>query len=155
MQSCKGTFAVGMLLLYLIPYTGAAYAEGNAKATSAVKTTLVEPSVVESSWQDSANAAAAKYVGNINSGKFHRLTCIFARIMSKDKVINFDFRRQAIDAGQTPCRWCLPPVVTSVRGSLIPKGNRKVDTPLSGTCKHADYASGSSVIVSPSALSSS
>ena len=61
-----------------------------------------------------------KYVGNSFSGKFHRPGCPFARAMSPTHVLLFHFRAQAVSAGQTPCRYCLPPVWRSTRVKLLP-----------------------------------
>jgi len=48
-----------------------------------------------------------KYVGNSFSFKFHRPSCPFAKAMWRGHVIKFQYRKQAIDAGQKPCRYCL------------------------------------------------
>lgn len=62
-----------------------------------------------------------KYLGNRQSLKFHRPRCPFAQIMSRSKRHNFHFRRQAIEAGYHPCRYCLPPYWTSVSVKLLNK----------------------------------
>lgn len=68
---------------------------------------------------DSASATLpVKYWGNSFSLKFHRPSCPFAKAMSAHHVMFFNFRRQAIDSGQVPCRYCLPPNWTTVRASL-------------------------------------
>lgn len=64
---------------------------------------------------------AYKYVGNSFSGKFHRPSCPFARAMNPNHVVHFRFRKDAIEHGQQPCRYCLPPDWTNVRAVLIPK----------------------------------
>jgi hypothetical protein len=51
-------------------------------------------------------AAKANYVGNINSKKFHRLSCRYASCTNcKAK---FATRQEAIDAGFDPCGTCDP-----------------------------------------------
>ncbi|MBS1953082.1 MAG: hypothetical protein JST89_02790 [Cyanobacteria bacterium SZAS-4] len=71
---------------------------------------------------DGLNSVSAdlpiKYWGNSFSLKFHRPSCPFAKAMSAHHVMFFNFRRQAIDSGQVPCRYCLPPNWTTVRASL-------------------------------------
>jgi hypothetical protein len=59
-----------------------------------------------------------KYWGNSFSLKFHRPSCPFAKAMSAHHVMFFNFRRQAVDSGQVPCRYCLPPNWTTVRASI-------------------------------------
>ncbi|HEY9731443.1 MAG TPA: hypothetical protein V6C89_05990 [Drouetiella sp.] len=59
-----------------------------------------------------------KYWGNSFSLKFHRPSCPFAKAMSAHHVMFFNFRKQAVDLGQLPCRYCLPPDWTSVRAAI-------------------------------------
>jgi hypothetical protein len=56
-----------------------------------------------------------KYVGNSFSLKFHRPSCRFAKAMSVNHVQLFHFRRQAIEAGEKPCNYCLPQSWGSVK----------------------------------------
>lgn len=67
-----------------------------------------------------------KYIGNRYSSKFHRPGCIFAKIMSPRKAVLLHYRRQAIEAGLKPCRWCLPATWTCVKAKLLPKGNLSI-----------------------------
>jgi len=60
-----------------------------------------------------------KYWGNSFSLKFHRPSCPFAKAMSAHHVMFFNFRKQAIDSGQVPCRYCLPPNWTTVRATIL------------------------------------
>lgn len=60
-----------------------------------------------------------KYVGNSFSFKFHRPSCPFARAMWRGHVVKFQYRKQAIDAGQKPCRYCLPPYWKSVGAKIL------------------------------------
>ena len=62
-----------------------------------------------------------KYVGNNFSGKFHRPSCPFAKAMSTWHAELFHFRRQAVEAGQKPCRYCLPKEWTEVRAAILPQ----------------------------------
>lgn len=60
-----------------------------------------------------------KYTGNLFSKKFHRPSCPFARAMWRQNVIRFQHRKQAVDAGQKPCRYCLPPTWKSVGARIL------------------------------------
>lgn len=60
-----------------------------------------------------------KYVGNVDSMKFHRQSCQFARIMARARRIDFEFRKQAVMAGMKPCNWCLPQWWTNVQAELL------------------------------------
>lgn len=60
-----------------------------------------------------------KYWGNSFSLKFHRPSCPFAKAMSAHHVMFFNFRKQAVDSGQVPCRYCLPPNWTTVRATIL------------------------------------
>jgi hypothetical protein len=64
-----------------------------------------------------------KYWGNTFSLKFHRPSCPFAQAMSAHHVIFFNFRKQAVEAGQAPCRYCLPPNWTTVKAVLLKPSN--------------------------------
>lgn len=72
---------------------------------------------------DSALAKASdlpvKYIGNAESHKFHRPSCPFARIMALNKRVSYHFRCEAVACGNVPCRYCLPPVWTTVKASII------------------------------------
>lgn len=70
-----------------------------------------------------------KYIGNAESHKFHRPSCPFARIMAPNKRMPFFYRCQAIASGHLPCRYCLPPIWTTVRGSVL--------SPLNGSLRPA------------------
>lgn len=70
--------------------------------------------------EDEFNQLPYKYIGNSFSGKFHRPSCKFAKVMSVKHVCLFHFRRQAIDDGQIPCRYCLPPTWKTVKARLLP-----------------------------------
>ena len=63
------------------------------------------------------------YRGNIESRKFHKLNCLFATVMAKSRRVAFQSQQQAIEAGMSPCNWCLPPYWTSVRGKILLEKN--------------------------------
>jgi methylphosphotriester-DNA--protein-cysteine methyltransferase len=61
---------------------------------------------------------AYKYVGNSFSLKFHRPSCPFAKKMWHRRMQLFHLRKDAIEAGYQPCKYCLPPYWLSVRGTI-------------------------------------
>lgn len=69
-----------------------------------------------------------KYWGNSFSLKFHRPSCPFAKAMSAHHVMFFNFRKDAVDSGQVPCRYCLPPSWTSVHAALWHSAELKAKT---------------------------
>lgn len=84
---------------------------------------------------DPATNLPIKYWGNSFSLKFHRPSCPFAKAMSADHVMFFNFRREAVDSGQVPCRYCLPPNWTTVRATIMPKAKttqQEVEMPTKG-----------------------
>lgn len=66
-----------------------------------------------------------KYIGNGFSGKFHRPSCPFAKVMGRSHRIFFRFRRDAIESTFVPCRYCLPPTWKSVSCKLLSVESRK------------------------------
>lgn len=94
--------------------------------------------------EDDFNQLPYKYIGNSFSGKFHRPSCKFAKVMSVKHVCLFHFRRQAIDDGQIPCRYCLPPTWKTIKARLLPRCQSQLQiAPQAGT----DY---SKIIGAPS-----
>jgi hypothetical protein len=75
------------------------------------------------------NTLPVKYWGNSFSLKFHRPSCPFAQAMSTHHVMFFNFRKQAVDSGQTPCGYCLPPFWTTVKASILPAAPLTPSTP--------------------------
>ena len=59
------------------------------------------------------------FIGNIESMKFHRTECEFARAMAKHRQMGFEQKEKAIQAGMTPCNWCFPSWSKAVAGRLI------------------------------------
>lgn len=117
-----------------------------------------------------------KYVGNMDTEKFHRPSCPYAKIMNRVRKRFFHFRHEATDLGQVPCRYCLPPIVRNVRGTIRPSQSDPNQSPNQSPNQEPgeklnqvtqdemirpdetvrpDQASGSSDIVKPSPLSSS
>lgn len=76
-------------------------------------------SIKDGSAQAEPVASATKYIGNSFSLKFHRPACPFAKVMRKSRRVYFAYRNAAIDAGQRPCRYCLPPWWLKVEAKLL------------------------------------
>lgn len=51
---------------------------------------------------------AYKYIGNMNSKKFHLLNCTWAEKISDKNKIYFKSRDEAIKNGYEPCKVCNP-----------------------------------------------
>jgi len=70
---------------------------------------------------DAVDSALADnmFVGNIESMKYHRADCEFARLMRRRKRIRFHDDSAAAFAGMKPCNWCLPRWSTRVEGRLV------------------------------------
>lgn len=66
-----------------------------------------------------ASDLPVKYIGNLESHKFHRPSCPFARIMSVSKRVKFHYRSQAVACGHLPCRYCLPAVWKKVKAVIL------------------------------------
>jgi hypothetical protein len=66
-----------------------------------------------------SNNEEFKYIGNSYSRKFHRPWCPFEQAMNPHKAVFFHFRKDAVEAGFNPCRYCLPPFVKQVRCVLL------------------------------------
>jgi hypothetical protein len=96
--------------------TGSADAGGTGTAAAAAAATTATAKV-----SADAQELPVKYWGNSDSAKFHRPSCPFARAMNARHVVFFHFRHEAIEAGQQPCRYCLPPFVKSVQCVLLPQ----------------------------------
>jgi hypothetical protein len=65
------------------------------------------------------HGCAAKYVGNSYSHKFHRPGCPFAKQIWGDRIVEFQYRQQAVDDHYLPCQYCLPRVWLSVHACII------------------------------------
>ena len=51
---------------------------------------------------------AANYVGNSDTGKFHRAECSQVQKMNPDHVVLLNSREAAISSGYIPCKICRP-----------------------------------------------
>ncbi len=93
--------------------------EGHDQTASIQTSKPFSPSASVSPSKEEATSLPIKYIGNAESHKFHRPSCPFARIMALNKRVEFHYRTQAVGCGHVPCRYCLPPVWTVVRGRLL------------------------------------
>ena len=84
-----------------------------AKATSSKKETTKKAKAT-SGKKETVKKAKAKvkhsysYVGNSNSGKFHRSTCTWAKRTASYNRVKLSSRSQAINWGYIPCKVCKP-----------------------------------------------
>src|SRR5688572_9570674 len=76
---------------------------------------------LEITGQADARELPYKYVGHNVSLKFHRPSCPFARLMNVRHLELFHFRKEAIEAKYSPCRYCLPPWWKSCSVRILPK----------------------------------
>lgn len=56
----------------------------------------------------SSSSDAGSYIGNSNSGKFHKSTCQWGQKTAEHNRVYFDNRNTAISQGYTPCKVCNP-----------------------------------------------
>lgn len=73
-----------------------------------------------------------KYIGNSYSGRFHWRTCPFGKAESAHHIVLFSYRKQAIEAGFSPCRYCLPPDWKVVRAKLLAPAQDSTHIPDAG-----------------------
>ena len=57
---------------------------------------------------DPETSAAPRYIGNLNTGKFHRLYCGSVKQMKDSNKVPLYSREQAIEEGYVPCKNCHP-----------------------------------------------
>ena len=56
----------------------------------------------------SDSGSPGSYIGNANSGKFHKSTCKWGKKTSESNRVYFDSREDAINQGYVPCKVCNP-----------------------------------------------
>lgn len=54
-------------------------------------------------------AADYKYVGSVNSNKYHYPTCKWAKKISPNNLVTSKTAQEALAAGYVPCKVCKPP----------------------------------------------
>ena len=57
---------------------------------------------------DGAYDANAKYIGNLNSYKFHRITCRYVKKMTESNKYYALDKAKLIKKGMKPCGYCRP-----------------------------------------------
>ncbi len=89
--------------------------------------------------------AAYKYLGNSFSMKFHRPSCPFARMMWRCNVVRFPFRKDAVERGYKPCKYCLPQSWKSVGAKILSappldeNGKTLIESATAPSCKEGAY----------------
>ena len=56
----------------------------------------------------SSSSSSGKYLGNSNSGKFHKITCTWGQKTAEHNRVYFKNRDTAISQGYKPCKVCNP-----------------------------------------------
>lgn len=56
----------------------------------------------------SSSSDSGKYIGNSNSGKFHKSTCKWGQKTAEHNRVYFSSRNAAISQGYHPCKVCNP-----------------------------------------------
>lgn len=79
---------------------------------------LLTPIVSHAGNNTDSKTSEYKYIGNIESMKFHRPWCKYAQIMNPKRAKLFHYRKDAIEAKMQPCRFCLPPVQKKVKAEF-------------------------------------
>lgn len=57
---------------------------------------------------DSGSGDSGSYIGNTNSGKFHKSTCKWGQKTAEHNRVYFNNRNEAISQGYVPCKVCNP-----------------------------------------------
>ncbi|MBQ2654543.1 MAG: thermonuclease family protein [Methanobrevibacter sp.] len=57
---------------------------------------------------DSGSGDSGNYIGNSNSGKFHKSTCKWGQKTAEHNRVYFNNRNEAISQGYVPCKVCNP-----------------------------------------------
>lgn len=79
--------------------------------TTPVKTTPVKTTPVETVPKQPQTQTVKKtgvYVGSLESDKYHRPTCRWAKKITQANLIGFDSKSEAISKGYSPCGTCKP-----------------------------------------------
>lgn len=53
-------------------------------------------------------SAQYKYVGSVNSNKYHRLSCKWAKKIKPKNAVYFKDKKEAEEKGYKPCKVCKP-----------------------------------------------
>ncbi len=54
--------------------------------------------------------AGYKYVGSVNSNKYHYFSCRWAKKIYQTNAIYFESVKKAQESGYIPCKVCRPPI---------------------------------------------
>lgn len=69
---------------------------------------LTETQKMKTDLSSQSQAAAGKYVASKNSSVFHKPDCRSAKNISRDNLVVYNNRDEAIKAGKRPCKSCNP-----------------------------------------------
>lgn len=58
--------------------------------------------------KDTSSSTSGKYLGNSNSGKFHKITCKWGQKTAEHNRVYFSDRNTAVSQGYKPCKVCNP-----------------------------------------------
>lgn len=81
-------------------------ASAAAAATTTVTSTATAVKTAET--VKTTQTRSYSYIGNCNSGIFHRSTCASVKRMNEENKVGLESRQEAIDRGYTPCKNCRP-----------------------------------------------
>lgn len=68
------------------------------------------------------------FLGNVDSMKFHKYECPYAKVMAAHRRIVFSKMSEACYAGMSPCNWCMPRWSAHVEGRLIVPKNVSLES---------------------------
>ncbi len=66
-----------------------------------------DPDKIDKNPQKSA-ASEVGFVASKSSDVFHKSDCRWAQNISTDNIVKYESRKEAIEAGKRPCKWCKP-----------------------------------------------
>jgi len=66
-----------------------------------------DPNKIDKSPQASA-ATEAGFIASKGSDVFHKTDCRWAQNISADNLVTYESRKEAIEDGKRPCKWCKP-----------------------------------------------
>ena len=89
-------------------YTGTHYVDGEEYNFGTSGAAQKVAPVRSSGSSGSSSYSGYAYIGNSNSGKFHKSSCSSVRDMRDYNKVGFDSRSEAINAGYVPCKRCHP-----------------------------------------------
>lgn len=107
------TWSGGKANVAIVDENGLVNAVGKGKATITVKTANGKKAKIKITVEAEEKPAVSSlgsgsYIGNANTGKFHRSSCGSVARMNNSNKVYFDSRDEAIRQGYDPCHNCKP-----------------------------------------------